>query len=110
MSLAHCSARNWSDVTRSSDAAGTSLLATGSYSATSRDELVRHLGVHGVDTRPFFLALHRLPPFREESLGRNEWLPFTDRLSSQGMNLPTYSALERADQEAIAQLIREFGR
>ena len=34
----------------------------------TRDELIDHLATHGVDTRPFFLALHRLPPFREESL------------------------------------------
>lgn len=76
----------------------------------TRDELIQHLSTHGVETRPFFLALHRLPPFREESLRRGERLPCTDRLSGQGMNLPTYSALGDDDQEAIAEIIRGFVR
>jgi perosamine synthetase len=75
-----------------------------------RDELIQHFNLHGVETRPFFLALHRLPPFREESLKRNENLPCTDLLSRQGMNLPTYSALSDVDQELIVNMIREFGR
>ena len=76
----------------------------------TRDELVDYLATFGVDTRPFFLALHRLPPFREESLARGEHLPCTDRLSSQGMNLPTYSALSDDDQVTIADIIRDFAR
>ena len=74
----------------------------------TRDELIHHLASHGVETRPFFLALHRLPPFREESLRRSEYLPCTDQLSTQGMNLPTYSTLSADDQEEIAWIIREF--
>lgn len=72
----------------------------------SRDELMAMLAENKVDTRPFFLALHRLPPFREESRRRGEELPVTDGLSATGMNLPTYSALTEADQERIATVIR----
>jgi len=72
----------------------------------SRDELMAMLAENKVDTRPFFLALHRLPPFREESRRRREELPITDGLSATGMNLPTYSALTETDQERIAAVIR----
>jgi perosamine synthetase len=72
----------------------------------SRDELIAILGKNGVDSRPFFLALHRLPPFREDSQRRGEALPVTDKLSATGINLPTYSALTDADQERIANVIR----
>ena len=33
----------------------------------SRDELMRLLDKEGIETRPFFIPLHSLPPFREES-------------------------------------------
>jgi len=72
----------------------------------SRDQLMAMLGETKVETRPFFLALHKLPPFRQESRRRGEDLPATDRLSATGLNLPTYSALTEADQERIAAVIR----
>ncbi len=68
------------------------------------------LGENNMETRPFFLALHRLPPFREESRRRKEELPVTDGLSVTGMNLPTFSALTEADQERIATVIRSGRR
>lgn len=76
----------------------------------SRDALMAKLGENSVETRPFFHALHRLPPFREESRRRGEELPVTDRLSATGMNLPTYSALTDADQQHIATVVRNGHR
>jgi perosamine synthetase len=76
----------------------------------TRDELIDHLAAHGIETRPFFLSLHRLPPFREQSLNRREDLPYTDLLSTRGLNLPTFSGLDPDDQEAIVEAIREFSR
>jgi perosamine synthetase len=76
----------------------------------SRDDLMAMLDAQKVETRPFFIALHHLPPFREESRRRGEELPITDRLSATGMNLPTYSALTEADQERIASMVRRGHR
>lgn len=73
----------------------------------SRDEVMALLDGQGVETRPFFMALHRLPPFREKSRRRREELPITDRLSTSGINLPTYSAIADADQELVARVIRK---
>ena len=76
----------------------------------TRDELAALLAEDGVDTRPFFLALHKLPPFREESARRGENLPVTDQLSGAGMNLPTFSALTDAQLEFICDTIRTLRR
>ncbi len=74
----------------------------------SRDALMTHLGENGVETRPFFLSLHRLPPFREESRRRGEELPITERLSAEGINLPTFNGLADRDLERVAELVRRF--
>jgi perosamine synthetase len=75
----------------------------------SRDELAQLLAETGVDTRPFFLPLHRLPPFREESRRRGEHLPQTDRLGASGLNLPTHRELDAAALDQITCTI-EGGR
>lgn len=77
---------------------------------TYRDELMAKLAKADVETRPFFLSLHRLPPFRESSRRRGEELPVTDLLSNIGMNLPTYPGLENSKIEYIAGLIRSVYR
>ncbi len=76
----------------------------------TRDELMEMLAHDGIETRPFFLALHKLPPFREESRKRMEDLPVTDRLSSSGINLPTYADLTKADLETISSAIRSAAK
>jgi perosamine synthetase len=76
----------------------------------SRDRLSALLSEQGIDTRPFFLALHKLPPFREESKRRQEVLPLSNALSEAGLNLPTFSALTDSQLEHIAEVIRESRR
>lgn len=76
----------------------------------SRDELMTLLSEDGIETRPFFIPLHHLPPFREGSLARGEVLPVTDRLGRDGMNLPTYVALMDEEVEAVAAVIRSGRR
>lgn len=72
----------------------------------SRDELIQLLAAEGVETRPFFLSLHNLPPFREASQNRHEQLPHTDAISDAGMNLPTYSGLTESQIDRICNIIR----
>jgi perosamine synthetase len=76
----------------------------------SRDDLMAILADVGIETRPFFMSLHHLPPFREESYRRRESLPVTDRLSAEGMNLPTYTQLSESDLEQIVKVIRSSRR
>jgi perosamine synthetase len=76
----------------------------------SRDELAAVLATAEVETRPFFIPLHTLPPFREESQKRGEVLPVTDRLGSCGLSLPTYTALTAAQVDRICDVITQARR
>jgi len=74
----------------------------------SRETLMAELADAGVDSRPFFVPLHRLPPFQRESLSRGENLPVTDHLSQIGLNLPTYTGLKNEDIRFITDTIRQI--
>jgi len=74
---------------------------------SSRDQLITVLAERGIDTRPFFIPLHRLPPFREASQKRKEQLPITDKLACSGLNLPTFSTMTRKQIETICTCIKE---
>ena len=76
----------------------------------TRDELMASLAEKNIETRPMFISLHTLPPFRELSRKRNEHLPVTDRLSESGIILPTYNTLSEADQDRVVGAIAEFQR
>jgi perosamine synthetase len=76
----------------------------------SRDGLAEVLAARGIESRPFFIPLHGLPPFRLESRRRGEDLPVTDKLARSGLNLPTYNGLEGKDLEAVTAVIRRSGR
>jgi perosamine synthetase len=58
-----------------------------------------------IETRPFFVPLHELPPFREGSRKRNEHLPETTRLSRVGLCLPLYPELAEHEVEEICEII-----
>lgn len=50
----------------------------------NRDYLMRELKKKGVDSRPFFFPIHRLPRYNE-----NEHMSIADFLASSGLNLPS---------------------
>jgi perosamine synthetase len=74
----------------------------------SRDKLMTHLKENGVDSRPFFIPLHTLPPFRQESMQRKQVFPVTERLAVAGVNLPTHLDLTESDLDYICSIIRGF--
>lgn len=76
----------------------------------TRDDLMQHLTKHHIETRPMFISLHKLPPFREGSRERHEYLPITDRLSETGIMLPTYNTLSNQDIAYVAGAIEELHR
>ena len=54
-----------------------------------REELMAHLKNHGIGTRPFYPALHAQPVY-----GRNGSYPNAERISRQGLWLPSSSSLD----------------
>ncbi len=76
----------------------------------SRDDLIAYLDGKGIETRPMFLPLHTLPPFRDESRRRGDMLPVTDSVSETTIMLPTFTGLTEWDQVRIGEAIRAVGR
>jgi perosamine synthetase len=76
----------------------------------TREQLMATLAQHKIDSRPFFIPVHRLPPFREGSKKRGEHLPLTDRLCATGVNLPTYTTMSDGDVERVARAITSMVR
>lgn len=72
----------------------------------SRDELAERLAAAGVETRPFFMPLHRLPPFRAESARRRQSLPVSEWLGRCGLSLPVHGDLSEDDVHKIAAVVR----
>lgn len=60
---------------------------------------------HGIETRPFFVPMHRLPMY-EQPLH----LPNTEYLADHGMNLPTYSGLTDAEVAEISAAVCDVVR
>jgi len=74
----------------------------------SRDQLADLLAQEGIETRPFFSPLHKMPPFRSESRQRSEDLPVTDAVAAAGLNLPTFAALTDDDLDHIVSTIKRL--
>jgi perosamine synthetase len=72
----------------------------------TRDQLMLELDGAGIETRPFFEPLHRLPPYAAQA---DIELPVTLDLAASGMNLPTFAALGEADLDRVALAIRDAG-
>jgi perosamine synthetase len=76
----------------------------------SRDELMGILAEDGIETRPFFISLHELPPYRDRAKERTENLAISEQLSRSGMNLPTYTEMTSAQVERVAETIIKSAR
>ena len=66
-----------------------------------RDELARQLEAAGIETRPMFVPIHTLPPYRGNHERRDTSLPVTDRLGHDGIMLPTHTLLSEADVDYV---------
>jgi perosamine synthetase len=73
----------------------------------TRDELAAALDRAGIETRPFFVPIHELPPYA--AFRPSFPLPVTERLARTGMNLPTGSSISEADVTRVTAIIRGAG-
>ena len=69
----------------------------------SRDGLMKKLKERGIDTRPFFIPMHRLPPYKCKGD-----FPVAERLSLQGMNLPSSPNLKKKDIKYVCETIKNL--
>jgi perosamine synthetase len=70
---------------------------------TNREGIEQQLDRNGIETRPFFIPVHRMPPYADES---QEPLPVTDRLGASGINLPTSSVMTADQVDRVIEAVR----
>ena len=71
--------------------------------------LAAALAARGVETRPLFIPLHRLPPYRTSARKRRTDLPVTDRLGAIGLMLPLHAGMTDDDARFVCRSIRAIG-
>lgn len=78
--------------------------------STSMDakELAQRLEAQGVETRPFFLGMHEQPILLELGIVRGERYPVAERLSRQGLYLPSGLALTDEQQKHVIHAVRSL--
>lgn len=70
-----------------------------------RGEVIAGLRERGVDSRPFFVPLHELPPYRAEAR-----YPVAEALGRQGLNLPSGTRLTPEAIQTVCGALRELAR
>ena len=76
----------------------------------TREQLMATLEREKIESRPFFIPVHSLPPFQDGARRRNTHCPITDQLCSVGVNLPTYTTMTDGHIERVAKTIRNMAR
>jgi perosamine synthetase len=76
----------------------------------TREQVMAKLAAEKIESRPFFIPVHGLPPFSEGSRQRNTRCPVTDRLCATGINLPTYTTMTDGEVERVAHVIRDMAK
>ncbi len=69
-----------------------------------KDRVVEALTLDGIESRPFFVPLHTLPPYVEEPPVE---LPVTERLARNGLCLPTHTGLSSEDIQRVVRSVRD---
>jgi perosamine synthetase len=68
-----------------------------------RDAVSAGLRARGIDSRPFFVPLHEMPPYRCDGA-----FPAATLLSRQGINLPSGTALTAGEIATVCGALREL--
>jgi perosamine synthetase len=76
----------------------------------ARDELAAHLKASGVETRNFFVGLHRQPALGKYGCPSTGNFHVTDTLARQGLYLPSSSHLTAKEIESTCDKIAAFAR
>ena len=70
-------------------------------------QLAARLSEAGVETRPFFLGMHRQPALTRQGLFRDELYPVADVLSDRGLYLPSGVGLTNNQIDFVAATVAE---
>jgi perosamine synthetase len=74
-------------------------------SHSNREEVMSRLEEMGIETRPFFIPIHEMPPYK--SFRPRLSMEVTHHLASRGFNLPTFPELKKQEMLKIANVLIE---
>lgn len=83
-----------------------SILINSKKYGISRDGLIDKLAENDVETRRFFYPIHIMPPYRKYAV--NCQFPIAEKLSSDGINLPSSVKLTREEIREVTSFIKPF--
>jgi len=72
------------------------------------DEMMTKLRERGIGCRPFFLGLHEQPALQKLGLFKNEHYPITERISKQGLYLPSGLTLNEIQIDEVVSAVRSI--
>lgn len=79
-----------------------SILVEEDYALT-RDELITKLRENGIQSRPFFMPVHDMPPYKNYTHGD---MSITNEIAQRGINLPSSVGLKEEDIQKICKIIK----
>lgn len=74
----------------------------------NRSKFMDALKEKGVDTRAFFVPMHKQPAFHDLGLFKNAKLPVSERLGEYGLYFPSSATLTKEDIVRICNAIKEL--
>jgi perosamine synthetase len=80
-------------------------VVTGDDCVVDCHEIMEHLQKYDIETRPIVHPLHTLPPYLTSSCGAS--FPVSERISRQGINLPTWAGLTREHVRYVCDSLLE---
>lgn len=71
----------------------------------TRDELIKILSENGIESRPFFMPVHDMPPYVDCLHGS---MDVTNEISAKGINIPSSVSLTKENIEFICSVIKSI--
>lgn len=82
-------------------------LLPGEWSTERLNKVIGRLREHGIDSRPFFVPMHELPPYQALRFEHGAEV-VSSRLAVRGLCLPSSGRLTRADVDRVAHRLRSI--
>ena len=74
----------------------------------TRDEFMKKLLEMGIDTRTFFIPMHKQPALKQLGLFKGEKYPVSDEIGRRGLYLPSGLALTEKQIRIVCKTIKDI--
>jgi perosamine synthetase len=71
-------------------------------------QFAHRLAEKGIETRPFFLGMHKQPVFRSMGLYQGQEYPVAERLAGQGLYIPSGLTIMDDEIEEVSEAVRDI--